>query len=174
MLAYIKVTDYNKYKSYEMIPERLHKITITWSRPIPLSESLESPYLEQNGLYYITRRYIRGSECKERSLYIGETKRSFKIRLLEHLKNESNWTAYYGRKYVRFGLIDKIYDLDGLDFKHYLRTIETAVIATVSPDEDDLSNISQVSSAKSYFRLHITNKGCRGGIPKEINPEDYE
>jgi hypothetical protein len=157
-----------------MIPERLHKIEITWTKPILLTEDMESPYINENGLYYITRRYLRESECKERSLYIGETKRSFKVRLHEHLRNESNWTAYYGRKYVRFGIIDKDYGLVGIDLKHYLRTIETAIIATVSPDENDLSNISQVNSAKTYFHLHITNNGFRGGIPREINPKDYE
>jgi hypothetical protein len=157
-----------------MIPERLHKIEIAWSRPIPLTEDMDSPHMDEYGLYYITRRYTRDSETKERSLYIGETKRSFKVRLREHLKNESNWTTYYGRKYVRFGKIDKEYGLDGIDLKRYLRTIETAIIATVSPEENDLSNISQTNSATTHFHLCIVNKGYRGGIPPIIYPKDYE
>lgn len=152
-----------------MNPNRLHTIEIEWSYPRKLSDFEQSPYAdEKEGLYYITRRYLR-SVLFEKSLYIGETKRTFRKRLREHLdsRKRSRWTYAYGEMYVRFGKIKKPTLLEsGQDLKRFLRTVESSLIWEVEPEE----NKRQTQSATFNYRIRIVNTGYRGGIPKEIAP----
>lgn len=156
-----------------MIPGRLHTIRIKWTYPIPLNRKDNSAHIfDECGLYYITRRYLRCS-IGERNLYVGETKRSFYDRLREHvnINKPSRWTFGYGEKFIRFGLIQNLpkFEEDS-ELKKFLRTIETMIIWQIDPEENDLTNVSQMKSADLAYRLRIINEGFRGNIPKVISP----
>jgi hypothetical protein len=152
-----------------MKPERLHTIEIEWSYPVKFSNRMNSTHInDECGIYYITRKY-KSYPGKERNLYIGETKRSFAIRMNEHEADESQWTQAYGEKFVRFGVIKKLPKFDNdIDLKKFLTTIETAIIWEIDPEESDLVNIKQTKSAELAYNLHIINKGYRGQIPSDI------
>ena len=157
-----------------MIPERLHTIYIYWSYPVKLSNRHNSAYVENEcGLNYITRRY-KNCRKKERNLYVGETKRSFSKRLVEHERTSSTWTRARGEKYVRFGIIENLPALDAPDLKKLLRTIESVIIWKLDDEAvGDLWNTRQTKSASFPFVLRIINRGFRGGIPKEICTREY-
>ena len=160
-----------------MIPERLHTIFISWSYPIAFDRKDFSKYIgEKCGIYYISRRY-KNCAKRERDTYIGETKRSFAKRLKEHekdyAKGKDNFINTYGKKFVRFGVIENLPNLDDAEMKSFLRTVESTILWTLPDAESDLINVRQMGSATFTYKLKIINNGFRGSIPKEIDNWDF-
>lgn len=165
-----------------MNSKRCHTIRIYWTYPRNLNTCIYSPYYENEfGLYYITRQYkLKNSPIFiERNLYVGETKRSFKIRLNEHKKDGSNWIYSYGYKYVRFGIIENLPHFEEeRELKRFLRTIETSIIFKLNenpcnPVTGDLINISQTRSGNIFYNLKIVNRGFHGEIPTVIYTSEF-
>ena len=82
-----------------------NKITISWTKEINIDESWDSENVEEYGLYFITRKYMRNGIEKQVPLYVGITTRNFYKRLCEHYRCNSKWVDAYGRKFIQFGKI---------------------------------------------------------------------
>ena len=104
-----------------------NKVKVNWSRAVHVDESWNSDNVEDFGLYFITRRYIRNGIEWESPLYVGITTRNFYVRLNEHFKNNARWLQAYGRKYIKFGKIS-IYNKDRYKLKSLLTDIESLII----------------------------------------------
>lgn len=150
-------------------PNRVHHIIIDWSYPTKL-ESIDTHWrCNENGLYYISRKF----GDKESPIYIGETKREFITRINEHYKGVSDFFSKRGEKYVRLGAIVKpktLSNYDDIEYKHLRQTIESMIVEDlyVRGLASALCNIRQVASYTPWFKLHIENIGNRGNLPREL------
>lgn len=137
-----------------------HKITVTWSNESLIDEAWDDSNIEESGLYFITRKYIRDGVEWECLLYVGVTTRNFYTRLSEHLRNNAKWNQAYGRKYIRFGTVN-IYKLDTYDYFKLLTDVETQIIQDLEAQHpNELINQQQKKSYKANYDLdirHINN-----------------
>ena len=78
-------------------PNRIHHIIVEWSYPTKLDNIDTHWKCNDNGLYYISRKFGE----KESPIYIGETKRDFITRINEHYKSVSEFFDKRGEKYIR-------------------------------------------------------------------------
>lgn len=132
-----------------------HKVHIRWSRPINIDETCGISTKYDNGIYMITRKYIRNDEEWEALLYVGVTTRNFYDRIAEHYRNNSKWCSAYGKKYIRFGTVF-MYIIHKYDQEKLLTDIETDIIQNLnSIYPNELINIRQVSSYKPNYYLEI-------------------
>jgi hypothetical protein len=141
-----------------------HKITVTWGKASLIDEAWDDSNIDENGLYFITRKYIRNGVEVEKLLYVGITTRDFYTRLSEHLRNNSEWSQAYGRKYIRFGTV-QAYKLDTYDYKSLLTDLETQIIQSLNKKyPGELLNIQQVDSYTYNYDLdvqHLHNSWLR-------------
>lgn len=136
-----------------------NKVKILWSPEILINEAWDAEVINENGLYFITRKYVRnGQEC-ESPLYVGITKRSFYKRLKEHFRDNSTWTQSYGRKYICFGTVS-IYRPDKYNMSDLLTEIETQIIQDINKEHPNkLLNQKQINNHddKYYLSIHHLN-----------------
>ena len=141
-----------------------NKVKVNWSRAVHIDESWDSNRIEECGLYFIVRRYIRNGVEWESPLYVGITTRNFYIRLNEHFKHNSKWLQAYGRKFIKFGKIS-IYNIGRYELKSLLTDIESSIIAQVEKEyPGELLNIQQKGSYNHHYNLfieHINNAWLR-------------
>lgn len=132
-----------------------NKVHVWWSEPIHLDESFDSEMCSGNGLYFITREYIRNGTLQEYPLYVGITTRCFYSRLSEHLSTNSKWIESYGRKTIRFGKIS-IYNLQRYELFRLLNDIESQIIQDVEEDYPGrLINRQQKNTYNYNYNLFI-------------------
>lgn len=155
--------------------ERLRNVEIYWSYPILWDNIQSNKYINNNGVYYISKKINTRWGVKERPLYIGETKVSFGERFKQHKNNRSPFLDEKGNLYVRLGVISKPQNLSNYpDYKKLLRNIESALIAEINPLIDNrLCNVSQTECYTLWYHLRIYNFGFRGMIPPEINNREH-
>ena len=138
-----------------------NKVKVNWTSPSHIDEAWESEEVNEKGLYFITRRYIRNGVEKEAPLYVGVTIRSFYKRLQEHFRDNTKWTQSYGRKFIRFGTIS-IYRPDKYDMFDLLTEIETQIIQDLDNDyPNELINRQQKNyhnDKYNLFIIHMNNK----------------
>lgn len=150
-------------------PNRIHHIIIEWSYPTRLVDIDTHWKCNENGLYYISRKF-GGAESP---IYIGETKRDFITRINEHYKNVSNFFEKRGEKYIRLGTIVKPQSLKSyneIEIKHLLQTIESELVDNlyIQDKARALCNKRQVCNYTEWFKLYIENIGFRGDLPREL------
>jgi hypothetical protein len=134
-----------------------HKITITWGDESFIDEAWDDSNIDESGLYFITRKYIRNGQETERLLYVGVTTRNFYTRLSEHLRNNSEWSQAYGRKYIRFGTVN-MYKLDTYDYFKLLTDVETKIIQDLEEKHPgELLNRQQMSTYNFNYNLEINH-----------------
>lgn len=132
-----------------------NKVKIIWSPEVHINEAWDAEEINNLGLYFITRHYIRNGEEWESPLYVGVTTRSFYKRLKEHLNDNTKWTQAYGRKYISFGTIS-IYRLDKYNLFDLLTEIETEIIQDLEKDyPNELINTSQKKYHNDKYNLYI-------------------
>lgn len=132
-----------------------HKITVTWSEESLIDEAWDDSNIDESGLYFITRKYIRNGFEKESLLYVGVTTRNFYTRLSEHLRSNAEWSQAYGRKYIRFGTVN-IYKLDIYDYFKLLTDIESQIIQDLEEKHPgELLNHQQKNSYNFNYDLEI-------------------
>ncbi len=120
-----------------------------------VDEAWDYDDVKENGLYFITRRYIRNGKEKEAPLYVGRTVRSFYKRLKEHFKDNAKWTRAYGRKYISFGRVS-MYRIDKYNMVDLLSDIESEIIQDLDNDyPDELLNKQQKNSSSYHYNLYI-------------------
>lgn len=138
-----------------------NKVKVFWSPQLHINEAWDADDINEMGLYFITRRYIRHGEEWEAPLYVGITTRSFYKRLKEHLRDCTKWTQTYGRKYICFGSIS-IYRPDKYNMFDLLTEIETQIIQDVENDyPNELLNKQQKHFHQDKYCLdiyHINNE----------------
>ena len=145
-----------------------HKVYVHWTDPVHINESYGLPSIEENGIYMITRKYIRNNIEWEALLYIGITTRSFYTRLSEHFMCNSIWCSAYGKKHIRLGSIS-IYKKSSYNLKYLLTDIESIIIQDLNnlyPCE--LLNIQQVASYTPHYNINITH--INNDWLEEFNP----
>lgn len=148
---------------------RVQHITIDWSYPIKL-ESIDTNWkCNENGIYYISRKF----GDKESPVYIGETKREFITRVNEHYRSVSDFFSKRGDKYIRLGTIVKpksLLNYDEIEYKHLLQTIESILVEDLylKGKAGALCNIRQVASYTQWFKLYIENFGYHGELPRVL------
>lgn len=134
-----------------------YKANVHWTTAFHIDEAWDEEDVNNNGLYFITRRYFRNGEEVERPLYVGITTRNFYTRLNEHYKNNAKWAQSYGRKYIRFGTVS-IYRQDLYDLFDLLTEIETDIIQELDMKyPDELLNKQQKRSHSDRYDLLITH-----------------
>lgn len=148
---------------------RLHNIVIEWSYPTKLVDIDTHWDCNENGLYYISRKF----GGVESPIYIGETKRDFITRINEHYKKISDFFDKRGEKYIRLGKIVKPQSLTNyneVEFKHLLQTIESILVEDLYLNGlgNHLCNIRQTNSYTEWFKLNIENTRYRGGLSRYI------
>lgn len=138
-----------------------NKVKVNWTSPSQIDEAWEAEEVDENGLYFITRRYIRNGVEKESPLYVGVTTRNFYKRLSEHYRNNTKWTQSYGRKFISFGTVS-IYRRDKYNLFDLLTEIETQIIQDLDNDyPNKLINRQQKNSHNDKYNLfimHLNNK----------------
>lgn len=144
-----------------MIMAYRNKITIEWTKEAHIDESLDSEDVEEYGLYFITRKYVRNGVEIQKPLYVGITTRNFYKRLCEHYRCNSKWTDAYGRKYIKFGKIH-IYREDKYDLKSLLTDVESMVIEEIEEHHpNELLNVQQINSYNKHYNLEIYHENNR-------------
>lgn len=157
-----------------MIQNRIANIEINWGKPILIDNRENSANFSQEiGMYLISTQYVRNNKTFEIFRYVGETRGTFDKRILQHIKNDSNWCLQYGQTYIRFGNISRVPKcVDDID--HFLLTIESTIIQSIKTHENSaLVNKRQVNSWTIYYDLLISNTGFRSIVPAELNTRDY-
>lgn len=150
-------------------PNIIHHIVVEWSYPTKLDNIDTHWKCNDNGLYYISRKFGE----KESPIYIGETKRDFITRINEHYKSVSKFFDKRGEKYIRLGTIVKPQSLksyDEIEIKHLLQTIESVLVEDLYQRDlaNALCNKRQVLSYTEWFKLYIENIGFRGSLSREL------
>ncbi len=148
---------------------RIHHVIIEWSYPTKLDYIDTHWKCNENGLYYISRKF----GGVESPIYIGETKRDFITRINEHYKSVSTFFEKRGEKYIRLGIIIKPQSLkayDEIEKKHLLQTIESELVDDLYHRDmaNALCNKRQVLSYTEWFKLSIENIGFRGALSAEL------
>ncbi|MGM9803565.1 MAG: GIY-YIG nuclease family protein [Muribaculaceae bacterium] len=132
-----------------------NKIRIQWTDEVHIDESWDSENVDECGLYFITRKYVRNGIEKQMPLYVGITTRNFYKRLCEHFQCDSKWTNAYGRKYIQFGKIH-IYKEDTYDLKALLIDVESDIINKIEEEHpNELLNVQQKNSSNYHYNLEI-------------------
>lgn len=132
-----------------------NRVKVNWSEEVHIDESWEDDNIEESGLYFIVRRYVRNGIEWESPLYVGITTRNFYDRLNEHFKNNAKWLQAYGRKYIKFGKVS-IYNKDKYELKSLLTDIESSIIEEVEQEwPGELLNIQQKGSYNYHYNLYI-------------------
>ena len=135
-----------------------NKIIVNWTDEVHIDESWDSENVEEYGLYFISRKYVRNGVEKLKPLYIGITTRTFYQRLSEHYRCDSRWVEAYGRKYIKFGKIH-IYREDKYDLKSLLTDVESMIIEEVEEKhQNELLNVQQKNSYNYHYNLEIMHK----------------
>ena len=135
-----------------------NKITVNWSEEFHIDESWDSENVDEYGLYFISRKYVRNGIEKHMPLYVGITTRNFYKRLSEHYRCNSQWTDAYGRKYIQFGKIN-IYREDKYDLQSLLTDIESNIIEEIEKQyPNELINVKQINSYNYHYNLDIFHK----------------
>ena len=135
-----------------------HKITVNWTEEIHIDESWDSEKVEEYGLYFISRKYVRNGIERQMPLYVGVTTRNFYKRLSEHYRCDSKWVDAYGRKYIQFGKIH-IYREDKYNLKSLLTDVESMIIEEIEEQyPNELINVQQKNSYNYHYCLDIFNK----------------
>lgn len=133
-----------------------NKVKVYWGPEMHINEAWDAEnIINETGLYFITRRYIRNGEEKKSPLYVGVTTRSFYKRLKEHFRDNTKWTQAYGRKYISFGTIsvNSPYKYNMFDL---LTEIETQIIQDLDKDyPNELINRQQKSTHEDKYNLFI-------------------
>ena len=157
-----------------MILNRIQTVKIEWSKPILLDNRENScNFYEEEGLYIISKKYIRHGLVWEKYIYVGETQKGFDIRFEQHLdeKERSLWTYEKGEKYVRFGRILNR-PLFVNNNKWFLLTLESSIIQSIKNlPEVRLVNARQIKRYTIFYDCIIENFGC-AILPKKINTRD--
>lgn len=136
---------------------RPKSINICWQKPILWDDHWrESPYVQYGpGVYAFTRVFGE----KETLLYIGETKRSFRERMEEHIedhkKGKEEFLFCRGRIYLRCGIIENLNGYTDLELKRILRNVETHLIWEYNPKY----NRKQLQTSQIWKRLRIWSTG---------------
>lgn len=83
-----------------MILNRISTVEIEWSKPVLLDNRTNScNFCEEEGLYIISKKYIRHGVTWEKYIYVGETQKGFDIRFEQHLDENkpSLWVSERGK-----------------------------------------------------------------------------
>lgn len=156
---------------------RLRNVYIKWSYPVLWENIKCHELIQEHGLYYITTKINTRWGIKEKSLYIGKTRRSFKERFAEHEKKEHKFIRSKGEIYVRLGIIERPAKLKEMlqdNYDSLLRTIESGLITEINNMQNtNLLNKSQTRYYTLFHELRIHNKGFKGLMVKELNNREH-
>jgi hypothetical protein len=158
--------------NYYCSPDRLHSITINWSKPINWNYINRFNKDWDGGLYYITRTIHTQAGDRITPIYIGKSIGKISKRILRHTPNDSknSFHTKNGEFKVRFGrIVSPQNPKKHYHFNRLLLTIESALIQEVRP----ICNISQKRKYTPWYDLLIRNEGKRDRMPKEINNRDH-
>lgn len=157
-----------------MILNRIQTVKIEWSKPILLDNRANSCFYRENeGLYIISKKYIRHGGVYEKYIYVGETRKGFDIRFEQHLdeRKPSLWVSERGTKYVRFGRICNKPSFINND-KWFMLTLESSIIQAIKGlPRVRLVNTRQLRDYTIFYDLIIENHNCRL-LPLQINTRD--
>lgn len=154
------------------ILNRIRTANISWGKPQTFATLGHSKYFtEEEGVYLISQTYTRGGEQIEKYVYVGETRKGFPIRIMQHVDSNktSRWFSEgYGELKIRFGHIDFPSGLVDRanwaeEIKWVLLTIETTLIQYLRQDTQNvkLKNVRQVNSWTIYYDLIIRSRNCQ-------------
>lgn len=155
---------------------RPRTVIINWSYPRLLRDIETSPYANDIGIYFVTRKTTYRGISREYVVYIGKTHQDFVTRMRQHFKkgklpnNSSNY-------FVRLGRIELLTPLSDEDMKILIRDVESGLIFHLKNymdiDQRYMINVSQTSSYTALYGLRIENHGKHGVLPSLVDTNEH-